>query len=457
MTHAVFEHTLTPAASLVAPAFRKYPSKLFLEPTTRCNLACPMCVKQTTASAIDDGDFAVALLPALEPAFPHLEALIISGVGEPLLAGDLAGLLRRARALMPTTARIGLQTNGSLLTEATAVDLITAGLNQVCLSLDAVTPDKFRELRVGEEIDTIDRAFSALRRAKDRCCRPEVRIGVEFVVRQSNITELPGVVRWAAQRGASFVMVSHLLPYDERHASEVAFGDCTDKAIEQFRKWQERGEQQGLDIRSYYDDRLFLKYVRLPEVIFFRDPVEKPIFSLVEGLKADAEHNGITFDIRKLFRLDFVRHKMISGIFAEARVVAGETGIELHLPELTLKEQRKCPFIEDGSAFVSWRGDVSPCHFLWHQYHCHASGWDQSVQQKIFGSLTERNIVEIWNDQVFREFRREALAYDYSSCISCSLEPCNYVQTDEFEHDCHIRSVPCGSCLWSRGVFQCLR
>lgn len=79
------------------------------------------------------------------------------------------------------------------------------------------------------------------------------------------------------------------------------------------------------------------------------------------------------------------------------------------------------------------------------------------MQQKIFGNLAERNIVEIWNDQVFQDFRREALAYDYSSCISCSLEPCNYVQTDEFEHDCHIRGVPCGSCLWSRGVFQCLR
>lgn len=159
MTHAVFEHTQTSQASVVAPAFRKYPSKLFLEPTTRCNLACPMCVKQTAASAIDDGDLAEALLPALEPAFPHLEAFIISGVGEPLLAGDLAGLIRRARTLMPTTARIGLQTNGSLLTEASAVDLITAGLDQVCLSLDAVTPDKFHELRVGEEIDAIDRGY----------------------------------------------------------------------------------------------------------------------------------------------------------------------------------------------------------------------------------------------------------------------------------------------------------
>ena len=100
---------------------------------------------------------------------------------------------------------------------------------------------------------------------------------------------------------------------------------------------------------------------------------------------------------------------------------------------------------------------MSPCHLLWHQYHCHASGWDQPVRQKVFGNLSERNIIEIWNSDEFKEFPREALAYEYSSCSSCTLAPCNYVQTDEFEHDCHIRNVPCGSCLWSQGVFQCLR
>ena len=190
---------------------------------------------------------------------------------------------------------------------------------------------------------------------------------------------------------------------------------------------------------------------------FSRDPEEQPIFAVVEGLKADAERGGITLDLRKLFRVDFEWLNVVAKIFATAREVADETGIDLQLPELTLREQRQCSFIEEGSAFVSWRGDVSPCHFLWHRYHCQAGGWDQPVRQKVFGNLSERDIVEIWNSEEFRAFRREALAYDYSSCISCGLAPCNYVQTDEFEQDCHIKNVPCGSCLWSRGVFQCLR
>ena len=134
----------------------------------------------------------------------------------------------------------------------------------------------------------------------------------------------------------------------------------------------------------------------------------------------------------------------MSAVFAAAREVADAAGLELRLPEVSLREQRKCSFVEEGSAFVSWQGEISPCYFLWHRFSCFASGWSQSVQPKVFGTLAEQNILEIWNSKEFLEFRCEVLAYDYPTCASCSLAPCDYVQTEKFEQDCHIRSVPCG-------------
>jgi MoaA/NifB/PqqE/SkfB family radical SAM enzyme len=131
--------------------------------------------------------------------------------------------------------------------------------------------------------------------------------------------------------------------------------------------------------------------------------------------------------------------------------------LELRLPELALTEQRKCSFVEEGSAFVAWNGDISPCYFLWHRYECFASGWNQTVQPKIFGNLAEQDLEHIWNNPEFTAFRADVLAYDYPSCAGCGLAPCDYVQTDDFQQDCHIRNVPCGSCLWCTGVFQCLR
>jgi hypothetical protein len=79
------------------------------------------------------------------------------------------------------------------------------------------------------------------------------------------------------------------------------------------------------------------------------------------------------------------------------------------------------------------------------------------VQPKVFGNLGDQGILEIWNAPAFRSFRENVLAYDYPVCSSCTLAPCDYVQTDEFEQDCHIGNVPCGACLWCMGMFQCLR
>ena len=75
----------------------------------------------------------------------------------------------------------------------------------------------------------------------------------------------------------------------------------------------------------------------------------------------------------------------------------------------------------------------------------------------MFGNLAEKSLLKIWNSPEFGEFRNSVLEYDYPACSSCSLAPCDYVQSEEFEQDCHIRTVPCGACLWCMGVFQCLR
>ena len=72
------------------------------------------------------------------------------------------------------------------------------------------------------------------------------------------------------------------------------------------------------------------------------------------------------------------------------------------------------------------------------------------------GNLSRRGIGEIWNDPAFRDFRAGVIDYDHSPCTDCSVAPCDYVQTDHFEQDCHIKNQPCGSCLWCTGLFQCL-
>lgn len=428
-------------------ALRDFPAKLFVETTTRCNLNCFMCVKQNRGSEVREGDFSPELFTRLEAALPHLETLILNGVGEPLLNPHLESFIARAKKLMPPAGWIGFQTNGLLMTKLQAIALLDAGLDKICVSIDAISPEQFRKMREGGEVIAVEMALSALSSARTLCNRPEVKIGIEFVAMRSNISGLPETLEWAASRGASFAIVTHVLPYDEQHAHEALYCNISDQALELYNSWRRIAVQVGIDIQRYAEVRW--KYSRSED--------EQAVVNMVEAMKDAAEQQGILLDLKKLLKLEHQRLDEISGIFAAAVAVAERTGLELRLPEIALKEQRKCSFVEDGSAFVAWNGDISPCYFLWHRYECFASGWNQTVTPKIFGNLAGQDIVQIWNNQEFTAFRNDVLAYDYPSCSSCGLAPCDYVQTDEFQQDCHIRNVPCGSCLWCTGVFQCLR
>ena len=428
-------------------ALREYPTKLFVETTTRCNLNCFMCVKQNRGSELCEGDFSPELFTRLEAALPHVETLILNGIGEPLMNPHLESYIRRAKELMPSSGWIGFQSNGVLMTPLRAETLINAGVDTICISVDAIAPEQFQKLREGGNVEAVDMALSALNNARILCNRPEVKIGIEFVAMSSNISELPETLEWAASRGARFAIVTHVLPYDELHAHEAVFCNITDQALALYNTWRRTAISSGVDMQRYYEVRF--KYSRTAD--------EQAIVDLVDAMKAEAELQGIMLDMKKLLQLEHQRVDEITALFAAAEAVAERTGLELRLPELALKEQRKCSFVEEGSAFVSWNGDVSPCYFLWHRFDCFASGWNQTVKPKIFGNLAEQEMLRIWNNHEFTAFRRDVLAYDYPSCASCGLAPCDYVQTDDFQQDCHIRNVPCGSCLWCMGVFQCLR
>lgn len=429
------------------PTQRPYPSKLFVETTSRCNLGCFMCVKQTGGGCIAEGDLSAAHFAALEPAFPTLEALILNGVGEPLLHPQLENFIRRARQAMPKESWIGFQSNGLLLTEERALALAEAGLDRICLSVDASTPEVFARLRQGGELPAIDNAFAAMRAAKQKSGRDDLQIGAEVVVMRENLSGLPATLEWAAQRGASFALVSHLLPYDQAHAGQSAYVPCTDAAIAHFQHWRELAKEEGVAMERYFE--ILFKFSKSPE--------EAKIVAFVEGMKQAAAEKKLFLDLSKLFSIDTGWIAHLEGVFEQARRVAERTGLELRLPLVVPKEERLCHFVEDGGAFVSWQGEIHPCYFLWHRYNCFASGWQQPVRPRVFGQLGQEDILTIWNAEAFKTFRHNVIGYDYPFCISCRLAPCDYVQTEVFEQDCHVKGEPCGSCLWCMGLFQCLR
>jgi len=435
---------------MLHPAFRGNPSKLFVETTTRCNLKCKACVKQSEGCDIVDGDMSMATFMALAPAFPYLESLVLNGIGEPLLHPRLEDFIRIAGAAMPRESWIGFQTNGSLLTEARARSLIAAGLGRICLSLDSVSRETFRNLREGGDVLDIEHSLHYLNSAKTLAEKADLEIGIEIVLMRDTFHELPEVVRWADSRGVSFVIATHMLPYDPCHVSQVAYNCNSDQAIALYEPWKRKAEREGIDIQRYFE--IFYAHK------WFRTDEEQRILDFVRDMMLDAYHSDVFFHVKNLIERDERLHEEIAAVFEEATAVSKETGVRLTLPEIVPKADRKCDFIEEGAAMISWDGSVHPCYFLWHTFNCYMKRryYLREIAAKSFGNLEDKGITEIWNDADFREFRRNVLKYDFSYCTNCNVALCGFIDTREFHHDCSSVTVPCGDCLWCMGMFHCL-
>jgi putative metalloenzyme radical SAM/SPASM domain maturase len=428
------------------PALRAHPSKLFVEVTTRCNLRCSMCVKEAKGQRIPEGDLSAETFARLAPTFPHLDALVLNGIGEPLLNRDLERFIALARRDVPSRGWIGFQTNAQLLGRRRAESLAAAGVDRICMSADAVSPDVFSALRKGGRQEAIEAAAAAIRAAGVGRGRP-IDLGVEFVAMRDNFDQLPQLIRWAAKNHVRFVIVTHMLPYAKEMAGAVAFDASTDRAMQLLREWEGRAAADGVDLRSYF--QVFLKIWPSPE--------EQRTVEYVRRMVAEAAAQGVSLHLGKLLGSDESLVRRVGAAFEEASDIARREGIDLRLPASTPTRQRRCEFVESGSSFVSWDGQVHPCYFLWHRYSCHLAGVVKHVQPRSFGSLADRDVVALWNGAEARAFREGVLRYDFPFCYDCNHALCDHVQDEEFTQDCHLNTVPCAACLWCTGVFQCLQ
>jgi len=425
---------------------KPYPSKLFVETTTRCNLQCSMCLKQKKNEEFREGDMSLATFNALLPALSTAEAVVLNGIGEPLLHPSLEYFIRLAKITMGERGWVGFQSNGQLFNLSRALSLVKAGVDRICLSVDAVSPDTFRSIRQGGEFKEVEHALDIcgeVRKLNDK----GLEIGVEFVLRRDNIEQLPETIRWAGSHGADFIIVTHLLPYHPSLVSQTVYDTNLDASVSMWYKYREAAEKDRIDIKRY--NKIFMKYQK--------NSGERKIVRLVEAMKADALDNGISLNLQQLFSRDPAWSRKLEKIFSEAKSIASREGIRLSLPELAPKRNRKCEFVEEGSVFVSWDGNIHPCYFLWHHYRCFINGIEKEVRPRVLGNLSERGILEIWNDPAFVSFRQGVLRYDYPFCFNCSFALCDYVQGGFFEQDCYINTEPCGACLWCMDVFRCLK
>jgi MoaA/NifB/PqqE/SkfB family radical SAM enzyme len=199
-------------------------NKLYVELTTACNLRCPMCLRHTQhvvtgTMSLDTFKTLVEQVRAL-PAPPTIH---LSGYGEPMLHTDILHVIQLAKS---TGARVEMMTNGTMLNRIIASALIDLGLDRLIVSIDSVDEAGFADIRKGGSLGSVVenlRELRALKLQRGIRRRESPQIAIAFVAMKRNIDDLPRLPRFAAQVGASEVLVSNVVPHSPELADEALY------------------------------------------------------------------------------------------------------------------------------------------------------------------------------------------------------------------------------------------
>jgi len=137
---------------------------LFLEVTRACNLACVYCGSECTPRPPSD-ELSIAgwieVVRQIAADVDPRDVMVAITGGEPLLLERLGALQRELKRL---GFRHGVVTNGTLLDDERAAELVDAGVGSLALSLDA-PPEVNDRLRGAGTSRGVENAVAALRRA----------------------------------------------------------------------------------------------------------------------------------------------------------------------------------------------------------------------------------------------------------------------------------------------------
>lgn len=159
-----------------------FPLHLDIETTNICNLRCPMCPRTIH---VDQGTFSELGMMTREEYASIIDQGVKYGVrsiklnylGEPLAHKDVVWQV--AYAKQKGVLDVMMNSNASLLNKDRAVQLLDAGLDNMFISFDAVTPNLFEDRRVGTTLGrVIDNVYSFVRLRNDSYPHVQVRLSM---------------------------------------------------------------------------------------------------------------------------------------------------------------------------------------------------------------------------------------------------------------------------------------
>lgn len=365
--------------------------KLYIEPTSLCNLNCAMCFRKTW---IDEsfGNLSFENFRKIieDPMFlSDTETVFFGGMGEPLIHPDIFRMIEMVKA---AGKRVELITNGTSIRRELCERLVSLGIDMLWVSIDSFDPDGYKKIQVGSDFGTVVNNIESYNKAREGS---DCGLGLTFVLMKSNILQLLAFEDFSDYVKADRVNLSNMIPNTLEMESETL---AYQTILHEYTHPHRYGGKKSDNV------------------------------ALIRFMDEDLEANP---GVEKL--LD-------------------EYGGLLWKGQPLLRRADNCRFIDEGTCFVRWDGDVSPCMGLLHSAKTCLYKDFRTVMHFSYGNIAQTPLSVIWRQEDYVRFRKDVDEYDYAPCVSCGGCLKRLGNTE----DCIGNYEPtCGACLWGQGVAQC--
>ncbi len=195
--------------------------KLYVEPTTGCNLNCRTCIRNVWDDPKQPMSMSTfqRLVDSLDE-LPDLKRVVFTGFGEPLIHRHILDMIE---AMRQRDLAVTIGSNGLTMNEEMARALVELGVDRLVISVDGVKPETYEGIR-GAMLTQVLNNIRSLNAAKQQLGSLFPALGIEFVALRSNVAELSGLTGLASRLGAARVLVSNVLAYTEDMRDEMLYG-----------------------------------------------------------------------------------------------------------------------------------------------------------------------------------------------------------------------------------------
>ena len=146
--------------------------------------------------------------------------------------------------------------------------------------------------------------------------------------------------------------------------------------------------------------------------------------------------------------------RALNDLKKDLAMITLDTNINFYLPEMSIKTERRCPFMEQNAFYLTAEGDVAPCIFYAHEWQPIINGIQRRVYPVRFGNIHNNSIVDIWRREDYVRFRFNVRFSYMPSCLDCSLEEFCLISRSN-KYDCWGNSPTCSYCPYSRKLVFC--